>query len=438
VSVRDATPTDDRRSIGKTCKEQAHMTTTEDHTMEENIPNLNVDELSAYAATKHIAGMADEEIKDNIIRMLKADGWKDAAISPMLSEIIRRTKGVTEARKSPRSPPKASQEPTAAMLAQLVELMTPITARLSTLEQRHTTLSSQAHTPDGLSSTLTPPPATIKHRPKLPHPELFDGDRSKYSAFRYKAKAKLHNEYEHLSDEARIAYVVSRCTERASDVVLPWAEQNQHCCSTNDLWAFLDQQYDDPHLKSKALDQLSNLRQGKRSVRDYHMEFNRLELQSGERFGDASRKNMFLKGLNTKLQETLATVDDTLSFEQFVNKATRTSDNLYRVNLNNKSRDQGMHRQKAPNRIRTPSPPENMDWEPTKVSKAHARDEKPKGTQMTCYYCAEQGHGIRDCPVKKKAAKLKVGRAAPQQSSSRNKSEPPSGDESDDSGKAQL
>jgi hypothetical protein len=45
---------------------------------------------------------------------------------------------------------------------------------------------------------------------------------------------------------------------------------------------------------------------------------------------------MFLKGLSLKLQETLATVDDTFSFEQFVNKATRTSDNLYRVNLNSK------------------------------------------------------------------------------------------------------
>jgi hypothetical protein len=38
---------------------------------------------------------------------------------------------------------------------------------------------------------------------------------------------------------------------------------------------------------------------------------------------------MFLKGLNTKLQETLATINDSLLFKQFVNKATYTSDNLY-------------------------------------------------------------------------------------------------------------
>jgi hypothetical protein len=38
---------------------------------------------------------------------------------------------------------------------------------------------------------------------------------------------------------------------------------------------------------------------------------------------------MFLRGLNSKLQESLAIVDEDLLFEQLVNKAVRTSDNLY-------------------------------------------------------------------------------------------------------------
>jgi hypothetical protein len=318
--------------------------------MDNNIPNLNVDELSAYASAKHLSGVSDEEIQESIIRMLQDDGWKDAAITPMINEIARRTKGVAETKGSPRSPPKGSQDATAAIMAQLLEMLTPMAARLNALEQQQTPLVDiRTATPESQPAKPHIPALTSvssalashqqPYRPKFPHPELFDGNRSKYLAFRYKAKAKLHNEYEGLQDKAKIAYVVSRCTERASDVILLWAEQKQSYCSTEDLWRFFDQQYDDPHLKSKALDQLSNLRQGKRSVRDYHMEFNRLELQSGERFGDASRKNMFLKGLNAKLQETLATVDDNLSFEQFVNKATRTSDNLYRVNLNSKSRE---------------------------------------------------------------------------------------------------
>jgi hypothetical protein len=389
----------------------------------DNTPNLNVDELSAYASAKHLSGVSDEEIQGNIIRMLRDDGWKEAAITPMINEIARRTKGVAETKGSPRSPPKASQDATAAMMAQLMEILTPMTARLNALEQQQALQKPQAPTPESLSNVppnLQQPHDALRHQPKLPHPELFDGDRSKYSAFRYKAKAKLRNEYERLSDEDKIAYVVSRCTERASDVILPWAEQNQDYCSIGDLWSFLDQQYDDPHLKSKALDQLSNLRQGKRSVRDYHMEFNRLELQSGERFGDASRKNMFLKGLNPKLQETLATIDDSLSFEQFANKATQTSDNLYRVNLNNKLREGSVRSFRDAQRRNEPSraqSPESMDWEPTRVSKAYSTERRSGNPQFECYNCGEKGHIARKCSKPPKAKSTKVSRAAERQSS---------------------
>jgi hypothetical protein len=73
---------------------------------------------------------------------------------------------------------------------------------------------------------------------------------------------------------------------------------------------------------------------------------------------------MFLKGLNPKLQETLATIDNNLSFELFVNKATRTSDNLYRVNLNNKQREESSRPLRDNQRQNEPSSaqlPETID-----------------------------------------------------------------------------
>jgi hypothetical protein len=73
----------------------------------DNPPNLNLDELSAYASAKHLAGVPDDEIYANIVRMLKEDGWKEAAITPMMNEVARRTKGVAETRGSPRSPLKS-------------------------------------------------------------------------------------------------------------------------------------------------------------------------------------------------------------------------------------------------------------------------------------------------------------------------------------------
>jgi hypothetical protein len=76
--------------------------------MDNNLLNLNADELLAYASAKHLAGVPDDEIQRSIVQMLKNDGWKEAAIAPMINEIARRTKGVAETKGSPRSPPKAA------------------------------------------------------------------------------------------------------------------------------------------------------------------------------------------------------------------------------------------------------------------------------------------------------------------------------------------
>jgi hypothetical protein len=170
--------------------------------------------------------------------MLKDDGWKDAAITPMINEIARRIKGVAEIKGSPRSLLKVPQDATAIMMAQLLELLTLMTVRLNALEQQQVLQKPLVSTPESQpGATLSPrlPNDASRHQPKFTHPELFNGDRSKYLLFRYKTKAKLRNEYDYLLDEARIAYVVSRCTERALDVVLPWAEQNQDYCLIGDL-----------------------------------------------------------------------------------------------------------------------------------------------------------------------------------------------------------
>ena len=396
--------------------------------MMDNLPNLNADELSAYASAKHLAGVPDEEIQESIVQMLRSDGWKDAAITPMINEIARRTKGVAETKGSPRSPPKATQDATATMMAtltQLTQMMAPITARLEALEQRSAQPTSPGRTPEDQSERNTLPVHPEAYtKTKYPHPELFDGDRSKYSSFRYKVKAKLYNDYQGASDRMKIAYVVSRCSERASDVILPWAEQHQEYSSVEDLWHFLNQQYDDPHLKAKALDQLSNLRQGRRPIRDYHMEFNRLELQSGVQIGDTQKKSMFSKGLNVEIQRALVLVNEDLSFEQFAREATRVSDSLYRVNMATRSRKefspQHSHisrRQNYQNSARTPSPPESMDWEPTKVNKASAKDWRPNSDQIECYSCGKKGHIARYCDKGARARSTKASRAAQRESS---------------------
>jgi hypothetical protein len=42
--------------------------------MDNNLPNLNADELSAYASAKHLAGVPDNKIQQSIVQMLKNNG----------------------------------------------------------------------------------------------------------------------------------------------------------------------------------------------------------------------------------------------------------------------------------------------------------------------------------------------------------------------------
>ena len=90
--------------------------------------------------------------------MLKNDGWKEAAIAPMINEIARRTKSVAGARESPKGSPKASQNATAAMMAaltQLTQMIAPITSRLEALKQREIRQTTRLLTPKSYLDPLT-------------------------------------------------------------------------------------------------------------------------------------------------------------------------------------------------------------------------------------------------------------------------------------------
>lgn len=78
--------------------------------MEINVPNLNVEELAAYATAKSQAGVPDEEILREITQMLREDGWEEAAIGLTIEVVVKRS-SVVGGKASPKQggSPKASQ-----------------------------------------------------------------------------------------------------------------------------------------------------------------------------------------------------------------------------------------------------------------------------------------------------------------------------------------
>lgn len=159
--------------------------------MEINVPNLNVEELAAYAAAKNQAGVSDKEILREITQMLREDGWKEAAIRPTIKAVAKRS-AVVGGKGSLRQggSPKANQD----AMAQMMELMNWLTAQNQVLTERLVALerdqaegrsesSHRAFTPPLAAAAIAEPAA---RRNKFPHLEPFDGDRTKYVAFKYK------------------------------------------------------------------------------------------------------------------------------------------------------------------------------------------------------------------------------------------------------------
>jgi len=377
----------------------------------DNVPNLNVDELSAYASAKHLAGVSDRDIQEDIVQMLRSDGWKDAAIAPMINEIARRTK---EARESPKGSPKASQNTTAAMLAaltQLTQMMAPITSRLEALEQRSAQPTPPMPTPESYSDHVTAPTLSEKPQKKrLPDPERFDGSRSNYPGWKYECEGKLQYDL-HLfpTEDAKKRYVLSRTRDKANQVLLPWILENR-LGSVEEMWQHMDTQFLDVHQQKRSLNRLRHLKQGRRSVRDYVSEFNQLRVESGQEFSGAILREMFSEGLSVELQRLMLRTPKHISFKEYTDEAIEISDDLYRINLHSKPREgptqyaRKPYRQNKQSRTRTPSPPEDMEWEPTKANRASAKEWRLKGNQRECFNCGEAGHFAKNC---KKGSKPK-------------------------------
>ncbi|EFQ88856.1 hypothetical protein PTT_15071, partial [Pyrenophora teres f. teres 0-1] len=293
-------------------------------------------------------------------------------------------------------------------MAQLVQLLSPITARLDAMERRELSPAPQTHTPE-----TQPDPTTYLERSqkkRLPDPERFDGDRSNYPGWKYECEGKLeYDSHLYPSQDAKKRYILSRTKEKATQVLLPWLLENQ-LSTVKELWEHLDTQFLDVHRQKRAPNKLRHLKQGRRLVRDYVSEFNQLRVEAGQDFSKSVLREMFSEGLSVELQRLMLRTPKNISFKEYTEEAIEISDDLYRINLNSRSQERtsqrahGISHQKD---TRTPSPPEKMDWEPTKAGKASTRTSRSSVDQVKCYACGEKGHISKYCGRSSKASSTK-------------------------------
>lgn len=311
----------------------------------------------------------------------------------------------------------------------LAEETTPSTSQQPTQEEQMKLLVAQlvAEQVKAMmrgNTTGTPSSSTTSNerqtgRPtKLPDVGKFNGNRRAYRTFKSQMTDKLAS----LEDRTTIgvAYMFNRLEGQAAHVGLSWKERNPHG-TTEDFWAFLDEQYKDSLFEERSRQKLQSISMKKfnQSLESFNAEFIQLAYDAAEENNTRNLKTRYMSAIRQDLQEKMVSVDipEEWDLQTLMARVSKVDVNMRRTKGHNPG---NFGKKKAPG--------EEMDWEPTK---AHAGQMEPEGRRRAkwvpqevinkrlenhqCVRCGEEGHYAQRCKLKppKRPGNIQARGAAP-------------------------
>lgn len=181
-----------------------------------------------------------------------------------------------------------------------------VSEQLSTLSSRfvHATPAPQNAT---VTSPVSTPVITTSSMPiQLARPDKFSGD-----CCPFLMQCELHFELQAQmfpTERAKIAYLISHLTGRAEAwVTAEWTRRTMICVSFSDFSRAFTQIFQSFSPGREAARSLMSLRQGRRSVLDYAIEFQTLAANSG--WNSSALTDTFLSGLSQRIKDQLISLD---------------------------------------------------------------------------------------------------------------------------------
>uniref|UniRef100_A0A3B1J8V9 CCHC-type domain-containing protein n=1 Tax=Astyanax mexicanus TaxID=7994 RepID=A0A3B1J8V9_ASTMX len=230
------------------------------------------------------------------------------------------------------------------------------------------------------------PPSAHFVEPPLPAPMRYGGEPGGCRGFLLQCSLAFELQPSRFqSERAKVAYIVSLLTGKALAWATPvWVHQPGVCTTAMLFAEALSRTFDLPVRGEEAGARLLNLRQGRRSVSEYAIEFRTLAAESG--WNASALASAFHHGLNEDLKDELAHRDSPTTLDDLIELTQR---------LDNRLRERY--------RVRTgdgpPSPTGNRG---RPVQLRHTRlSQEERDTRMRdgrCLYCGTAGHQRTDCP----------------------------------------
>ena len=302
-----------------------------------------------------------------------------------------------------------------------------LTTQFQAIQSASTSYASQgsmgpASTPGptvvaGSAASSVQPPASYSDLPHLSRPERFSGESGDCRAFL--TQCGLHYELQSVhypTDRAKIAYLISHLTGRAEAwATAEWNRDSHLCNSFADFTQAFTQIFQHVTPGREAARVLVNLRQGRRRVADYAIEFRTVAAESG--WNQTALLDAFLCGLSSALKDHLAALDLPEDLDALIALAIKIDKRLME-----REREKGAFKSSSRDfpgggfsgKTGSPSPPPRPvaslpqpagREEPMQLGRARLTPEERQRRlrEGACIYCGQLGHFIGRCPVKGEA-----------------------------------
>lgn len=292
-------------------------------------------------------------------------------------------------------------------LAQMTQLLTRLLPQPSSAASAPASLPADP-APE-LPAQVTAATSAGAPEPKIGHPERFNGDPSQVRPFLTSCRLQFDLQPRTFATEgAKVGYAITHLTGRARLWGTAEFDRRTLACTTFDLFAEeMTKVFDLGSSTEEAAQALLSIRQGRRTVGDYSIDFRTLARRSV--WNMEALVDVFLKSLADYIKDEMVSHDRPSTLDAAIALAIRLDRRI-------QARRQERGRQRLPTSstqsfptglLSSPiAPPSQPDLsEPMEIGRASLSpaERQRRFSSNLCLYCGKEGHRVANCPLKTQA-----------------------------------
>ncbi|XP_057712509.1 uncharacterized protein LOC130929420 [Corythoichthys intestinalis] len=307
---------------------------------------------------------------------------------------------------------KKTTDRQASMIQNLNSQLANIALQLQPTAQSARPASVPVDQPNSLSEGQAGAPVTQVNL-QLSRPERFSGDTGDVRTFL--TQCELHFELQasaFVSERSKVAYAISHLSGKAAAwATAEWSRNSPVCSSYLTFTTSLKQVFQSKPPGREASLALMNLRQGKRRVADFAIDFRTLAADSD--WNPSALSDVFFQALSDPIKLAMVAIDIPGDLDSLIALAMQIDRRLAerdqegkRLPRQHPHRDQGnphtflpSPQRRLPHSLR---PQEQTPEEPMQLGRTRLTpgERQRRAREGLCFYCGQRGHVVNNCQVK--------------------------------------